>query len=97
MQDNPQIILICCEGKTTEKLYFEILKNVLKISNIAIQILPKSGQHYHLIDKCAEKKQTFSSDFNFVPDDIEVWAVCDRDNLKDSFTRLNNYATDNGV
>jgi len=97
MQDNPQIILICCEGKETEKLYFEILQSIFKVANITIEIFPKVGQHYRLIDKSAAKKQEFSSYFDFALDDIEVWAVCDRDNLKDSFTKLNNYAKDKDV
>jgi hypothetical protein len=97
MQDDPQIILICCEGKATEKLYFEILKSVYRVSGIEIEIFSKVGQHRHLIDKSAAKKQEFSTEHGFALDDIEVWAVCDRDNLKDSFTKLNNYAAEKGV
>jgi hypothetical protein len=97
MQANPQIILICSEGKATEKLYFEILRDVFKVANIKIQIFPKAGQHYRLVDKCAEKKQEIASCHDFLPDDIEVWAVCDRDNLKDSFTKLSTYANEHGV
>jgi hypothetical protein len=96
MRDNPQIILICCEGKKTEKPYFEILQRIFRI-DIMIQILPKEGQNYRLIDNSVTKKQKLSLDCDFVPDDIEVWAVCDRDDLKDSFTELHEYAADKGV
>ncbi|MDR1495984.1 MAG: RloB family protein [Clostridiales Family XIII bacterium] len=97
MQDNPQIILICCEGKVTEKLYFEIIQNTFRVANISIHIFPKAGQHYHLIDKSFDTKREFAEEFGFELDDIEVWAVCDRDNLKDSFTKLKDYAEQHGV
>jgi hypothetical protein len=97
MQDNPQIILICCEGKVTEKLYFEIIQNTFRVVNISIYIFPKAGQHYSLIDKSIDTKRAFAEESGFEPDDIEVWAVCDRDNLKDSFTKLKEYAEQHGV
>ena len=93
----PQIILICCEGENTEKLYFEIIQRVFRVTNISIKTITRAGQHYSLIDECVKKRQELVSNEGFAEGDIEVWAVCDRDDFSDSFTKLQSYADESGV
>lgn len=53
---NPQLLLICCEGKTEER-YFSMLREVFRVSGIDIQIIPCGGQqHRILVDLAIEKK-----------------------------------------
>lgn len=94
----PQFILIYCEGKT-EKLYFEIVKKRRRVSSVNIEIFSEKGQrqHYNLVDKCANEKNGLISSGDFVEDEVEVWAVCDRDAFGDSFTKLKKYADQRGV
>lgn len=100
--ENIELILICCEGKT-ETEYFNILKRRFRLPTY-VKVLPDSekdyqqlGQHEHLIDKACLKREKYSNEFEIPPENIETWAVCDRDNYRDSFTKLNNYASMNGV
>ncbi|MDR2063614.1 MAG: RloB family protein [Candidatus Nomurabacteria bacterium] len=93
----PQMILICCEGKETEKLYFGILQRMFKVANISIKTFPQVGQHYQLIDECVKKKQEIALAEGFSLDDVEVWAVCDMDAFADNFLKLKAYADDGGV
>lgn len=39
---NPQLLLICCEGKTEER-YFSMLREVFRVSGIDVQIIPCVG------------------------------------------------------
>lgn len=102
MIDHPELILICCEGNT-ESIYFSILKKRFRLPTY-IKIIPdpdteycRLGQHEHLIDMAAKKRTEYADEFNIQPEHIEVWAVCNRDNYKDSFTHLQSYATSQNV
>ena len=102
MINNPELILICCEGNT-EVAYFNILKKRFRLPTY-IKILPDSetdyrrlGQHEHLIDMASLKREEYSNEFGIPKERIEAWAVCDRDNYKDSFTKLDNYASERNV
>lgn len=97
-----ELILICCEGNTEAK-YFSILKRCFRLPTY-IRVLPdpdsdyhRLGQHERLIDNAAKKRKEYSQKYDLPPETIESWAVCDRDNYKESFTFLNNYAIANGV
>ncbi len=102
MIEQPELILICCEGNT-EAAYFSILKKRFRLPTF-IKVIPDSdteycrlGQHEHLIDMSNKKRMEYADEFSIQPKHIEVWAVCDRDNYKDSFTKLDNYATSQDV
>lgn len=103
MTRGPELILIVCEGKT-EALYFAILKRKFSLPSF-IKILPDLelgeystyGQHDNLIEAAFSKADEYSEMFGVDSCDIETWAVCDRDNLKDSYTKLRNYATKKSV
>lgn len=102
MKSRPQLLLICCEGKT-EAEYFKILKKTLRVSQaIRIQIIPYNGkQHCSLIDSAANRRnQVFQEADSVVfqsENEIETWIVCDRDNYKDSYTKLERYGKNKGV
>lgn len=102
MIGQPELILICCEGNT-EAVYFSILKKRFRLPTF-IKVIPDSdteycrlGQHEHLIDMANKKRMEYADEFSIQPEHIEVWAVCDRDNYKDSFTHLQSYATNQNV
>lgn len=96
-QKCPQLLLICCEGRTEER-YFTILRDIFRIDGINVEIMSDAGQHKKLIDACVSRKVEFGGLGLFEnTDDIEVWAVCDRDAYPDSFTRLESYSRSKGV
>lgn len=98
----PELILTCCEGKT-EVEYFSILQKRFRLPTL-VKIIPDSdtdkeqlGQHKHLIDKANEKRKKYAEEFNIAKEDIEAWAVCDRDDYKESFIKLKDYADSKNV
>ena len=102
MGDEPELILICCEGNT-EASYFNILKKCFRLPTY-VKILPdpdsdyhRLGQHERLIDNAVRKRNEYSQEFDLPLETVELWAVCDRDNYKESYTILNNYAAENEV
>lgn len=87
----PRVVLILCEG-VTEKLYFTLVTKNKRIPGVKISILEKQGQHKPLIKRCANKRQEYAKELEINEDDIEVWAVCDKDNLKSGYLKLQRYA-----
>ena len=103
MDNKPELILIVCEGKT-EPIYFSILKKRFRLPTY-IKILPDIeaekyiplGQHEKLIDNAQSIRNEYAKESAIKEENIETWAVCDRDNYKDSFTKLKNYATERKI
>ena len=98
--EEPQLLLICCEGVTEER-YFSILREIFRIDvGIDIQIIAGDGrQHKTLVDLAVEKRQSLFAETDIFDseDDIEVWAVCDRDSYASSFTKLREYSESQGI
>lgn len=96
----PQLLLICCEGRTEER-YFSILREVFRIDGgVDIQIISGDGQqHKTLVDLAVEKRQSVFAETGVFDskDDIEVWVACDRDSYSDSFTKLRKYSESQGI
>ena len=90
----PSLILILCEG-ITEKLYFESIIHNMRIGGV--DILENQGQHKTLIDKCIKERKRRSEEDDIDEDNIEVWAVCDHDNMKIKYQELLKYAQENGI
>lgn len=101
-RNNPDLIMIVCEGKT-EVLYFNILKRRFRIPTY-VKILPEMkkeeyrslGQHEKLIIKAVEKREEYNKELGGDAI-IEVWAVCDRDEYDGSFTKLRDFSVERGV
>lgn len=97
----PELLLIICEG-VTEAEYFRIIKRQFRLPTW-IKIMPDQdecrtpGQHERLVDVAVEKKALLTRELNVEPDEICVWVVCDRDNYKDSFTKLRQYAESKNI
>ena len=98
----PSLILVCCEGNTEAK-YFSLLKKRFRLPTY-VRVIPdpdedyhRLGQHERLIDKSSSKREEYAKEFNIPVENIEVWAVCDRDNYKDSYTKLKRYANSKNV
>lgn len=95
---SPRRIVICCEGKT-EELYFNVLNYGRNINGAVVKpaISLDGEQHTKLIDTCVEIRAQEAADAEFNIDDVEVWAVCDRDGMMIPYTHLNRYADEKGV
>ncbi len=100
LECRPDLLLIVCEG-TTESEYFTILQRQFRLPTW-IKVFPELGdhktlgQHAKLIQAAAEKRQDWAKNLD---DDaaIEVWAVCDRDDFRDSFIKLRDLARESAV
>lgn len=98
MDGRLSLLLVVCEGKT-EAIYFNILRRMFRLPTW-IKIVPDVdedyralGQHEALLVKANEKGKEYARELGLKREDIEVWAVCDRDNYRDSFTKLRDNAT----
>lgn len=93
----PRLVLICCEGGT-EKKYFDI---VVKARHISRAIVPPAKafnqQHRQLIDRCVKERNKISQSRDIPEDEIEVWAVFDKDHWRNGFTELDQYAAEKHV
>jgi len=92
----PRVILILCEG-LTEKIYFTLVTKNKRISGVKVSILEKQGQHKSLVKRCVEKRREYAKGLEIDEDDIEVWAVCDKDSLKIGYLKLKCFADDKNV
>ena len=101
-KDDPDFIIVVCEGKT-EVLYFNILKRQFRIPTY-VKILPEIdedeyrnfGQHEKLIAKAVQKREEYKKELEKEAV-IEAWAVCDRDEYNDSFTKLRGLADEQNI
>ena len=90
----PRVILICCEGKETERLYFNIIKNIYRIprGSVSVKILGGKGQHRKLVDSSRAERENLAKKLDLHPSAIETWAVCDKDSREDIYRDLDKYA-----
>lgn len=95
----PVVILICCEGSTTEPAYFKAVMDKRRInSSMAIvEVVGGKGQHQTLIDQSLVECNKLAKKLDLPIEDIEIWAVCDKDQMKGSLLDLETYAAKNGV
>lgn len=97
MLDNPRLILVCCEG-LTEELYFRSLVASRRINAVIMHIASyKGSQHESLIGICEAERNRVCAEEDLTADELEVWAVFDKDDWKGGFTALEQYAADKGV
>lgn len=94
----PSQILICCEGKETEPQYFKIIADLWRIrQQVRIKIVGNKGQYKKLIDESVILYRNLLRDKELDPIEVEVWAVCDKDNMRYSLLELEEYAQKNNV
>lgn len=96
-----RVILICCEGKKTEKQYFDIVVSHRLRSgsgpSVKIKTLGAQGQHKRLIDNCLRQREHFGKSMDIPTGEIEVWAVCDKDTMNCTLDELETYAEQRDV
>jgi len=99
-ENDPRLILICCEG-TTEELYFNAVIDARRIPGALVPPAESfnGSKHKALIDICAQKRANTSSDpkYDIPEDEIEVWAVFDKDDWSHGFTSLERYAANKNI
>lgn len=91
-----RFLLICCEGKT-EKEYFRILMHLYRLPGTQVLILGEKGQHKTLIDRTVDERDSYCQEHGTDRDEVECWAVCDDDNMRISYTELQQYAEEKDV
>jgi hypothetical protein len=93
----PRLLLIFCEG-VTEKLYFDSLIQHKRVYTVLpIEVFGKEGQHKSLIKKCVAKRKKKAKEFELNENNIEVWAVCDCDEMKIKYQELLRYSRERNV
>lgn len=94
-----RVLLICCEGKETECQYFNAIKNQYRISqgSVRVKVIGGLGQHKRLIDESVVHRTQLVEKYGLCDEDIEVWAVCDNDDMSIAYTDLLKYAKENSV
>ena len=93
----PRALLILCEG-TTERLYFESVIQHKRVSRVLdVQVFGKQGQHKNLIKRCASLRKATAKELKLSEDEIEVWAVCDKDAMRITYQTLQAYANERNV
>jgi len=94
-----RVLLICCEGKETECQYFNAIKNQYRISqgSVRVKVIGGLGQHKRLIDESVVHRTQLVERYGLCDEDIEVWAVCDNDDMSIAYTDLLKYAKENSV
>lgn len=89
-------ILIYCEGDT-ECEYFNILKEIFRVPYIQIESIDCRQQHESLMDSAKDSAGLFCEDNDIDMSAVEIWAVCDRDDYRYQYSKLENYANNKGV
>ena len=95
----PTTLLICCEGDVTEPTYFEVVKHHRRITKAQaiVKIVGGEGQHLTLIKNSVGQRDQLAKLFNLHVDDIETWAVCDKDTMQCTLQELEAAASKNNI
>lgn len=97
-EEKPITILIGTEGKETEPQYFNIVIGRKRIRQRAnVMVVGRLGQHKQLVDEIVKLRAVKAADFRISEEDVECWAVCDKDTMECSFAELEQYASSSNV
>lgn len=92
-KEKPIIILIGTEGKDTEPLYFNTVIDRKRIRQRAnVKVIGPLGQHKQLIDEVAIRRAMKAKELDVGEEDVECWAVCDKDNMDCKLRELEEYS-----
>lgn len=69
-----KVILIVCEGKKTEPLYFKDMRISLRLPSLNVQIVPDQGAPISIVNRAIEEKK-------YVSKGDEIWCVFDVEQL----------------
>ena len=72
-----RLVVIAAEGRDTENIYFEALKNQLESTKVHIEVLHRNNDEsspMHVL----EQIRSFSLEYN-IEDDDQLWVVVDKD------------------
>lgn len=96
--EKPVVILIGTEGRETEPQYFNIVINQKRIRQRAdVKVVGALGQHKQLIDEVVIQRALKAKSLDLKEEDVEAWAVCDKDTMTCTLTELQEYAQSKGV
>lgn len=91
-------VLICCEGEQTEPQYFNIVIRQRRIKERArVKVIGDKGQHKTLIDEAVLERNKVCQALSLDPEDVEAWAVCDKDQMPYSLAELEGHASKNNI
>lgn len=96
--EKPVVVIIGTEGKETEPLYFNIVIDRKRIRQRAnVEVVGPLGQHKQLIDEIVIRRALKAEKVGMREEDIECWAVCDKDSMNCTLRELQEYAESKGV
>src|SRR5882672_3860045 len=91
-------ILILCEGKVTEPLYFRAFRHKYRSQLVDIEVIPECGGPRTLVEQAAQKKKIAEKEAKRYRDPFlkydEVWCVFDVDSHP-KLAEAKNQAQDN--
>lgn len=76
-----RLIVIASEGRKTESIYFEALRDTAALSNVIIKVLRRDDNH-SAPNKVLAQLKDFKAQYSLEEDD-ELWMVIDRDKWAD--------------
>lgn len=93
------VLLICCEGKRTEPEYFQGVVRHQRITQgqAKVKVIGGKGQHKILIDEALSECSKLAKSLEVSSNEIEVWAVCDKDEMTCTLKELEDYAKSKNV
>ena len=97
-EEKPITILIGTEGKETEPQYFNIVIGRKRIRQRAnVMVVGRLGQHKQLVDEIVKLRAVKAANLKISEEDVECWAVCDKDTMNCTLAELEQYASSNNV
>lgn len=95
----PRVILVCCEGGRTEPQYIRSVVKQRRINQgrAKIYVHGDRGQHLKLVDNTASLRAERGRELSLSEDDIEAWAVCDKDVMSCTLDELERRAANKNV
>jgi len=76
-----RLFVIATEGKDSERIYFEALKNEIQMSQIKLEILP-SENNKSAPNKVYDRLANYCDEYD-IEDDDQLWLVIDKDRWTD--------------
>lgn len=76
-----RLIVIAAEGRATENIYFEAMRQELCASNVQVVVLQR-GDDNSSPENVHQQIKSFMDEYNILDDD-QLWIVVDRDRWKD--------------
>ncbi len=69
-----KVLVIVCEGKKTEPIYFRSIRNKLRIPTLSVKVIPDQGAPISIVERAIQEK-------SYISEGDDVWCVFDVERL----------------